>query len=116
MLLQNINTMNLIWAFNFSPDIDAEGNPIPVNTVAYKKVCTADMQKMDLDRLTGCYNRTTALQVQDYPSHSRKGGNHRVRVLGSINISSPFWGQNISFTGNSGVNKYILAPNPVNKM
>jgi len=36
----NINTMNLIWAFNFSPDIDAEGNPILVNTVAYKKGAT----------------------------------------------------------------------------
>jgi hypothetical protein len=46
MLLQNINTMNLIWAFNFSPDIDAEGNPIPVNTVAYKKVCTLVMVKL----------------------------------------------------------------------
>ncbi|KAF8130948.1 cytochrome P450 [Mycena galopus ATCC 62051] len=33
----NINTMNLIWAFNFKPEIDAEGHPVPVDTFAYKQ-------------------------------------------------------------------------------
>ncbi|KAJ7893767.1 cytochrome P450 [Mycena leptocephala] len=42
----NINTVNLIWAFNFSPEIDAEGNLILVNTFAYKKVSTLVMVKL----------------------------------------------------------------------
>ncbi|KAJ7607153.1 cytochrome P450 [Roridomyces roridus] len=33
----NINTMNLIWAFQFSPDTDASGNPIPLDTSAYQR-------------------------------------------------------------------------------
>ncbi|KAJ6569170.1 cytochrome P450 [Mycena capillaripes] len=33
----NINVMNLVWAFNVSPDIDADGNPVPVDILAYKK-------------------------------------------------------------------------------
>ncbi|KAF8599139.1 cytochrome P450 [Ceratobasidium sp. AG-I] len=33
-----INTMNLIWAFNFGPEIDSEtGKPIPVNIFNYSK-------------------------------------------------------------------------------
>ncbi|KAF7333382.1 putative cytochrome P450 [Mycena venus] len=32
----NINAMNLLWAFDFKPDIDADGNPIMVDTTAYK--------------------------------------------------------------------------------
>ncbi|KAJ7621360.1 cytochrome P450 [Roridomyces roridus] len=31
----NINTMNLIWAFQFSPETDESGNPIPPDTSAY---------------------------------------------------------------------------------
>jgi hypothetical protein len=30
--------MNLLWAFNFRPDIDVHGNPVPVDTWAYRKV------------------------------------------------------------------------------
>ncbi|KAJ6538110.1 hypothetical protein B0H19DRAFT_962003, partial [Mycena capillaripes] len=26
---RNINTKNLVWAFNFKRDIDARGNPVP---------------------------------------------------------------------------------------
>ncbi|KAJ7621451.1 cytochrome P450 [Roridomyces roridus] len=33
----NLNTVNLIWAFQFSPDIDASGNPIPPDTSAYQR-------------------------------------------------------------------------------
>ncbi|KAJ7825252.1 cytochrome P450 [Mycena leptocephala] len=33
----NINAMNLLWAFNFRPDIDVHGNPVPVDTWAYRK-------------------------------------------------------------------------------
>ncbi|KAF7336322.1 putative cytochrome P450 [Mycena venus] len=33
----NINAMNLVWAFNFNPDIGADGNPIPSDTGAYTK-------------------------------------------------------------------------------
>ncbi|KAJ7890000.1 cytochrome P450 [Mycena leptocephala] len=33
----NLNAMNLVWAFNFHPDIDADGNPVPANTFAYTK-------------------------------------------------------------------------------
>ncbi|KAJ7471393.1 cytochrome P450 [Mycena galericulata] len=36
----NINAMNLIWAFNFESDIDAEGNPIKADTSAYLKGIT----------------------------------------------------------------------------
>jgi len=31
----NINAMNLLWAFDFKSDIDADGNPIAVDTAAY---------------------------------------------------------------------------------
>ncbi|KAJ7844919.1 cytochrome P450 [Mycena olivaceomarginata] len=31
----NLNTMNLLWAFDFKPDIDMDGNPIMVDTAAY---------------------------------------------------------------------------------
>ncbi|KAJ7779139.1 cytochrome P450 [Mycena metata] len=33
----NINAMNLVWAFNFSPETDEEGNPIKLDTFAYQK-------------------------------------------------------------------------------
>ncbi|KAF8191110.1 cytochrome P450 [Mycena galopus ATCC 62051] len=33
----NINTMNLLWAFDFKPDFDADGNPIAMDTLAYTK-------------------------------------------------------------------------------
>ncbi|KAJ7607184.1 hypothetical protein FB45DRAFT_1135693 [Roridomyces roridus] len=33
----NFNAVNLIWAFQFSPDIDASGNPIPPDTSAYQR-------------------------------------------------------------------------------
>ncbi|KAJ7445958.1 cytochrome P450 [Mycena galericulata] len=37
---QNINAMNLVWAFNFESDIDADGNPVKADTsqAAYVKV------------------------------------------------------------------------------
>ncbi|KAJ7898542.1 cytochrome P450 [Mycena olivaceomarginata] len=31
----NLNAMNLLWAFDFKPDINADGNPITVDTAAY---------------------------------------------------------------------------------
>ncbi|KAJ7677832.1 cytochrome P450 [Mycena polygramma] len=31
----NLNVMNLLWAFNFDKDIDADGNPLEVDTMAY---------------------------------------------------------------------------------
>ncbi|KAJ7040918.1 cytochrome P450 [Mycena alexandri] len=33
----NINAMNLVWAFSFSTETDAEGNPIKLDTFAYQK-------------------------------------------------------------------------------
>jgi hypothetical protein len=30
--------MNLVWAFNFTTDTDAEGNPIELDTFDYQKV------------------------------------------------------------------------------
>ncbi|KAJ7603367.1 cytochrome P450 [Roridomyces roridus] len=33
----NINTMNLIWAFNFTPPLDTTGNPIQPDLFAYMK-------------------------------------------------------------------------------
>lgn len=34
-----VNTMNLIWAFDFGPEIDSEtGKPMPVDTFNYAKV------------------------------------------------------------------------------
>ncbi|KAJ7359897.1 cytochrome P450 [Mycena albidolilacea] len=33
----DLNVMNLLWAFNLKPDIDTNGNPIPVDTFAYRK-------------------------------------------------------------------------------
>ncbi|KAJ7914752.1 cytochrome P450 [Mycena leptocephala] len=33
----NINVMNLVWAFDFNPDIDSDGNLIPADTFAYRK-------------------------------------------------------------------------------
>ncbi|KAF7333337.1 putative cytochrome P450 [Mycena venus] len=36
----NINAMNLLWAFDFKPDIDADGKPITVDTAAYVKGIT----------------------------------------------------------------------------
>ncbi|KAK7052071.1 putative cytochrome P450 [Favolaschia claudopus] len=33
----NINAMNLVWAFNFTPDTDTQGNPIPLDTLDYHK-------------------------------------------------------------------------------
>ncbi|KAJ7657112.1 cytochrome P450 [Mycena rosella] len=33
----NINTMNLVWAFNFTTDTDAGGNPIESDTFDYQK-------------------------------------------------------------------------------
>jgi hypothetical protein len=30
--------MNLLWAFNFKPDIDADSNPITMDTAAYTTV------------------------------------------------------------------------------
>ncbi|KAJ7807024.1 cytochrome P450 [Mycena olivaceomarginata] len=32
----NLNAMNLLWAFDFKPDIDSNGNPIPVDIFAYR--------------------------------------------------------------------------------
>ncbi|KAJ6537374.1 cytochrome P450 [Mycena vulgaris] len=32
----DINAMNLLWAFDFKPDINADGNPIVVDTAAFK--------------------------------------------------------------------------------
>jgi hypothetical protein len=37
-LTQNLNAMNLLWAFDLKPDIDTNGNPIPMDTFAYTKV------------------------------------------------------------------------------
>jgi hypothetical protein len=37
-LTQNLNVMNLLWAFDFKSDIDTNGDPIPVDTFAYRKV------------------------------------------------------------------------------
>jgi hypothetical protein len=37
-LTQNLNAMNLLWAFDFKPDIDTNGNPIPVDIFAYRNV------------------------------------------------------------------------------
>ncbi|KAJ7657270.1 cytochrome P450 [Mycena polygramma] len=31
----NINVMNFLWAFDLNPAIDADGNPVPVDTLAY---------------------------------------------------------------------------------
>jgi hypothetical protein len=34
-----INTMNLLWAFDFGPEIDAEsGKPVPVDIFSYVEV------------------------------------------------------------------------------
>ncbi|KAJ7859327.1 cytochrome P450 [Mycena olivaceomarginata] len=33
----NLNAMNLLWAFDLKPDIDTNGNPIPVDIFAYRK-------------------------------------------------------------------------------
>ncbi|KAJ7234772.1 cytochrome P450 [Mycena haematopus] len=33
----NLNAMNLVWAFNFTTDTDAEGNPIKLNTLDYQR-------------------------------------------------------------------------------
>ncbi|KAJ7489151.1 cytochrome P450 [Mycena latifolia] len=33
----NLNVMNLVWAFNFTTDTDANGNPIELDTFAYQK-------------------------------------------------------------------------------
>ncbi|KAJ6584421.1 cytochrome P450 [Mycena capillaripes] len=33
----NLNAMNFLWAFNFNPDIDADGNSVPPDTWAYTK-------------------------------------------------------------------------------
>ncbi|KAJ7859331.1 cytochrome P450 [Mycena olivaceomarginata] len=33
---QNLNAMNLLWAFDFKPDIDSNGNTIPVDIFAYR--------------------------------------------------------------------------------
>ncbi|KAK7042226.1 putative cytochrome P450 [Favolaschia claudopus] len=33
----NINAMNFVWAFNFTADTDAQGNPILLNTFDYQK-------------------------------------------------------------------------------
>ncbi|KAJ7359853.1 cytochrome P450 [Mycena albidolilacea] len=41
---RNLNAMNLLWAFDFKPDIDTNGNPIPVDTFAYTKgIATAPL-------------------------------------------------------------------------
>ncbi|KAJ6535753.1 cytochrome P450 [Mycena capillaripes] len=37
----NLNTMNLLWAFNFNPDIDADGKPVPADLFAYTKGISA---------------------------------------------------------------------------
>ncbi|KAJ7257797.1 cytochrome P450 [Mycena rebaudengoi] len=34
----NINTMNLVWAFNFETDTDSAGNPVKVDVFDYEKV------------------------------------------------------------------------------
>ncbi|KAJ7359848.1 cytochrome P450 [Mycena albidolilacea] len=40
----NLNAMNLLWAFDLKPDIDTNGNQIPVDTFAYTKgLATAPM-------------------------------------------------------------------------
>ncbi|KAJ7359893.1 cytochrome P450 [Mycena albidolilacea] len=40
----NLNTMNLLWAFDFKPDMDTNGNPIPVDIFAYRKgIATAPL-------------------------------------------------------------------------
>ncbi|KAJ7359864.1 cytochrome P450 [Mycena albidolilacea] len=40
----NLNAMNLLWAFDFKPDIDTNGNPIPVDIFAYRKgIATAPL-------------------------------------------------------------------------
>ncbi|KAJ7767964.1 cytochrome P450 [Mycena maculata] len=36
----NLNAMNLIWAFDFNTDIDADGRPIELDTFAYAKGIT----------------------------------------------------------------------------
>ncbi|KAJ6594846.1 cytochrome P450 [Mycena capillaripes] len=33
----NINAMNLLWAFDFKPALDADGNPVPPDIFAYNK-------------------------------------------------------------------------------
>ncbi|KAJ7772816.1 cytochrome P450 [Mycena olivaceomarginata] len=54
----NLNVMNLLWAFDFKSDIDTNGDPIPVDTFAYRKV--------------GNFDGTDALQVPHHPSHAAK--------------------------------------------
>ncbi|KAJ7312237.1 cytochrome P450 [Mycena albidolilacea] len=40
----NLNAMNLLWAFDFKPDIDMNGNTIPVDIFAYRKgIATAPL-------------------------------------------------------------------------
>ncbi|KAJ7677851.1 cytochrome P450 [Mycena polygramma] len=34
-VVQNLNVMNLLWAFNFNEDVDVEGNPIELDTMDY---------------------------------------------------------------------------------
>ncbi|KAJ6584471.1 cytochrome P450 [Mycena capillaripes] len=36
----NLNAVNFLWAFNFKPDIDADGNSVPPDTWAYNKGVT----------------------------------------------------------------------------
>ncbi|KAJ6498501.1 cytochrome P450 [Mycena vitilis] len=37
----NLNVMNLLWAFNFDKDIDANGNPLEADTMAYHTGATS---------------------------------------------------------------------------
>ncbi|KAJ7805424.1 cytochrome P450 [Mycena olivaceomarginata] len=40
----NLNAMNLLWAFDFKPDIDMNGDPIPADIFAYRKgIATAPL-------------------------------------------------------------------------
>jgi hypothetical protein len=36
--IQNLNVMNLLWAFDFNKDIDSNGNPVEVDTMDYLPV------------------------------------------------------------------------------
>jgi hypothetical protein len=38
MIAQNLNAMNLLWGFDFNPEIDVDGKLVPADTFAYKKV------------------------------------------------------------------------------
>ncbi|KAJ7869854.1 cytochrome P450 [Mycena olivaceomarginata] len=84
----NLNVMNLLWAFDFKSDIDTNGDPIPVDTFAYRKVGNFD--GTDALQVPHHTPRTAAkariienefLKRRTYSPSSRSGSAQRTRNL-----------------------------------